>query len=111
MKAKNNNKKIYIVSVVQNNEQDAKIVEKVNDYLDEYSGDTDIINIKAYLELVSDNIEEGINLLEFVLKKCPFSIDALFLLGQAYNEVRELLWSSFFVTLRPNFCHRVYATP
>lgn len=23
----------------------------------------------------------------------------------------RLLWSSFFVTLRPNFCHRVYATP
>ena len=22
-----------------------------------------------------------------------------------------LLWSSFFVTLRPNFCHRVYTTP
>ena len=22
-----------------------------------------------------------------------------------------VLWSSFFVTLRPNFCHRVYATP
>ena len=23
----------------------------------------------------------------------------------------RVLWSSFFVTLRPNFCHRVYATP
>ena len=23
----------------------------------------------------------------------------------------KMLWSSFFVTLRPNFCHRVYATP
>ena len=22
-----------------------------------------------------------------------------------------LLWSSFFVTLRPNFCHKVYTTP
>jgi len=24
---------------------------------------------------------------------------------------KDVLWSSFFVTLRPNFCHRVYATP
>ena len=23
----------------------------------------------------------------------------------------SLLWSSIFVTLRPNFCHRVYITP
>ena len=22
-----------------------------------------------------------------------------------------VLWSSFFVTLRPNFCHRIYVTP
>ena len=27
------------------------------------------------------------------------------------SSVGYLLWSSFFVTLRPNFCHRVYATP
>ena len=27
------------------------------------------------------------------------------------NDFVYMLWSSFFVTLRPNFCHRVYATP
>lgn len=27
------------------------------------------------------------------------------------NSLVGMLWSSFFVTLRPNFCHRVYATP
>ena len=28
-----------------------------------------------------------------------------------YPIYEKVLWSSFFVTLRPNFCHRVYATP
>ena len=31
--------------------------------------------------------------------------------GEWYYSVVDMLWSSFFVTLRPNSCHRVYATP
>ena len=32
--------------------------------------------------------------------------------GYSINRLeKELLWSSFFVTLRPNFCHKVYTTP
>ena len=29
----------------------------------------------------------------------------------AAHAVENVYWSSIFVTLRPNFCHRVYATP
>ena len=81
-----NNEKKYIIEMIQNDEQDMKRVDK---YLDIYPGDTEIIIIKAYLELGIDNIENGIKLLEFVIKKCPFSIDALFLLGQAYMEKKK----------------------
>ena len=80
------NEKINIIEMIQNDEQDIKRVDK---YLDIYPGDTEIIIIKAYLELGIDNIENGIKLLEFVIKKCPFSIDALFLLGQAYMEKKK----------------------
>ena len=75
-----------IISAIKNNEQN---IEKIDDYLNKYPGDTEIILIKAYLELVNDNIEESIKLLEFVLAKCPFSIDALFLIGQAYLEEKR----------------------
>lgn len=37
----------------------------------------------------NDSIEDGIDKSEFVLQKCPFSVDALFLFGQAYNEVNR----------------------
>jgi len=75
-----------ILNEIQRNEQNDMTYEKVDLYLREYPGDTDMIIIKAYLLLIDDNIEDGIEELEFVLQKCPFSVDALFLLGQAYNE-------------------------
>ena len=31
--------------------------------------------------------------------------------GHKEYVTQKLLWSSFFVTLRPNSCHRVYETP
>ena len=33
------------------------------------------------------------------------------LAGKRPKEKYHLLWSSLFVTLRPNFCHRGYVTP
>ncbi len=81
-----NYEKKYIIDMVQNNEQN---IEKVDSYLNVYPGDTEIIIIKAYLELVNDNIAEGIKLLKFVLKKCPLSSDAFFLLGQAFYEIKD----------------------
>lgn len=81
----NVNKEKIIKMITENME--LKVYEgEVDKYLLKYPGDTDMLTIKSYIYLVNDNIEEGCNLLKFVLKKCPFSVDALFLLGQAYNE-------------------------
>ncbi len=89
-KVKNfNNEKQRIINAVKNDETNMEIIAGVDDYLNKYPGDTDIIIVKAYMELINDNVEHGIELLKFVLEKCPFSIDALFLIGQAYNELGE----------------------
>lgn len=76
-----------IIDAIQNDELNVNIEQKVDDYLNKYHGDTDMIIIKAYIKLLNDNIKDGVELLEFVLKKCPFSIDALFLIGQAYCQL------------------------
>lgn len=84
-----NIEKQNIMDEIQNDQQNDMTYEKVDSYLRKYPGDTDVIIIKAYLLLLNDDIEDGIKKLEFVLQKCPFSVDALFLLGQAYNEVNR----------------------
>ena len=62
----------------------------VDDYLLNYPGDTDIIIIKAYIYLLNDKIYDAIKILDFVLRKNPLSVDALFLIGQAYSEVKKI---------------------
>lgn len=84
-----NLEKQNIMDEIQNDQQNDMTYKKVDSYLRKYPGDTDVIIIKAYLLLLNDDIEDGIKKLEFVLQKCPFSVDALFLLGQAYNEVNR----------------------
>lgn len=76
-----NLEKQNIMYEIQNDQQNDMTYEKVDSYLRKYPGDTDVIIIKAYLLLLNDDIEDGIKKLEFVLQKCPFSVDALFLLG------------------------------
>ena len=84
-----NIEKQNIMDEIQNDQQNDMTYEKVDSYLRKYPGDTEVIIIKAYLLLLDDDIEDGIEKLEFVLRKCPFSVDALFLLGQAYNEMNR----------------------
>ena len=84
-----NIEKQNIMYEIKSGDQNDITYRKIDSYLEKYSGDTDMIINKAYLLLLSDNVEEGIERLEFVLQKCPFSVDALFLLGQAYNEVKR----------------------
>lgn len=86
-----NIEKQNIMDEIQNDQQNDMTYEKVDSYLRKYPGDTDVIIIKAYLLLLNDDIEDGIKKLEFVLRKCPFSVDALFLLGQAYNGGEQIL--------------------
>lgn len=82
-----NNYKIDIINLLKKNQNIEIISSKVEEYLIKYSGDTEILTVKAYLYLLKDNIKEGIRLLKFVIKKSPVSSDSLFLLGQAYNEI------------------------
>ena len=54
---------------------------------------------------------------KILTKMKPESVDMIFadppyfLSNDGITCQGGMLWSSFFVTLRPNFCHRVYATP
>ena len=84
-----NNYKIDIINLLEKNQNIEIISSKVGEYLLKYPGDTEILTVKAYLYLINDNIKKGIQLLKFVIKKCPVSSDALFLLGQAYNEIEN----------------------
>lgn len=84
-----NNYKIDIINLLKKNQNIEIISSKVEEYLIKYSGDTEILTVKAYLYLLKDNIKEGIRLLKFVIKKSPVSSDSLFLLGQAYNEIEN----------------------
>lgn len=83
------NKKKEIIDRVKKNAVDNYTRKLINKYLEKYPGDTEIITILAYIYLVDDNVDKGYNLLKFVLVKCPYSIDALFLLGQVYNEKND----------------------
>lgn len=84
----NKEKNKIIIGILQN---DSRMMS--NDVIDKYlfkcPGDTDMLIMKAYLYLLNDKVKDGISLLKFVIRKCPFSVDALFLLGQAYNEQGE----------------------
>lgn len=94
-----NIEKQNIMDEIQNDQQNDMTYEKVDSYLRKYPGDTDVIIIKAYLLLLNDDIEDGIKKLEFVLRKCPFSVDALFLLGQAYNGVNRYYDALVYLTI------------
>ena len=37
--------------------------------------------------------------------------DKIMVTRQAVSRWENVLWSSIFVTLRPNFCHRAYVAP
>lgn len=41
----------------------------IKNYLKKYPGDIDIITIKAYIDMLNDNIDSAISTLDFVLKK------------------------------------------
>lgn len=84
-----NKYKKNIINMIFENLQ-ADVYEKdVEDYLLKYPGDTDIITVKAYINLLKDKIDDAIKILKFVLRKNPICVDAFFLIGQAYNEVEN----------------------
>ena len=88
-------KKKEILDRVMQNDTDDYTLKLIKEYLKKFPGDTEIITIMAYIYLVNDDIDEGYNLLKFVKRKCPYSIDALFLLGQVYNEKNDFYNSLF----------------
>ena len=66
-----NNYKIDIINLLEKNQNIEIISSKVEEYLLKYPGDTEILTVKAYLYLINDNIKKGIQLLKFIIKKCP----------------------------------------
>ncbi len=84
-----NTYKQQIFENIKNDTPELISSDMIDEYLLKYPGDTETLVIKAYLNMLNDNINDAIDILNFVLKKCPFDIDALFLLGQAYNETGD----------------------
>lgn len=84
-----NNYKKQLFKYIENDQSELISIDSILDYLEQCPGDTEMLTIKAYIDMLNDNINEAINILNFVLKKSPFDIDALFLLGQAYNEIND----------------------
>lgn len=64
-------------------------------------------------ELVREFVEFYIDMFKRINRKSNLAVFIEPRVETGFPDIvfAKLLWSSFFVTLRPNFCHRVYATP
>ena len=80
--------------------QDYKTLEKdFEKCLVEYPYDTDIFVLKAYYLLLKGSTDRAKELLQLVLSKEPFDVDAYYLLGETYAVLEnpyEAIW---------NYCH------
>lgn len=112
-----NKEKKKIIHGIKRNIPSLYTYDILNNYLNQYPGDTDIIVIKAYLNLIDDNINNRIELLKHVISKSPFNIDAFFLIGQAYNEIGDFfnalinLGKSYNLYIFFNEMHSEYEAP
>ena len=79
-----NVEKQNIINAIQNDDKNVKIEEKVEAYLNKYPGDTDIIIVKAYMELINDIYLKILNsLLIFKTKRTITALE---------REKRNAIW-------------------
>lgn len=80
-----NEKKDFIISCVANDNLD-DLYAVVEQYLEEYPYDVDVMMIKGYLNLLADFIDDAIAIFDVCHIKNPFDVDVYYLLGVAYKN-------------------------